>query len=713
MLPKQQQPLPRKPSTNPALAKPVAAPAQLPQRTNLAQQQQSLAGRRPVAQSLSAVPQRVAPRIVGASPPVAAGVGANVRQKNVVPDRKAAVQVGSGAVKSAGAVEGGKGVRVQQQGQAMAGVKSLQEKPGLQAGSGIGGVRQVVKKIVTEPVHQNAKNAQMARAAPAASGVRRKDAAEGKSGGGSPVRAPQVRVVQKVVRVIPSPASQGKAQNPVSAGIAESTPVVGNALVRNPVTAASNPLPVMNKPNAGAEKQVTRVVSPVQKCSGQVTHDTVSGNKPGISPQIGAPPKASQPGVVKTPVKAKEPVRVIGASSSKPAVVGLGPSQKTIPVASNKVKMVAPTQKVDSVTKTTIPQKRPPPIPQEALEAAARAAASVEPTPIFQSKTGVTDSSCSSRPVSVQPVKQARPLKAGALLQPKPIVRSTVTLVKPASTGQVQAAPPTTPVKAPEKTPVKPPPTHARIPEGMTFRDGEHVTIWNCTEKRKIAGNAAPLGKNVSKYLMSHPDCEVYVNQDQGTPGSRSGKRRAMINLEDMAAGDHVAIWNRKERRKIAGNAAPLAKNLKTYLAKRPDCEVYTNQDVGMKNGGDSQRSDGDKSSTDVSRKEEREQTEPTDEERDVGLDAWRNLSGETEAEPDDGTYMTDYELVSQFFLNGDGEEEVSPLVMSGPSHIEDRRDYDLNDFDPETEIAPFGVADFLEQSLPPLGVDFGIEHSN
>lgn len=115
----------------------------------------------------------------------------------------------------------------------------------------------------------------------------------------------------------------------------------------------------------------------------------------------------------------------------------------------------------------------------------------------------------------------------------------------------------------------------------FSFHDNDHVTIWNRLERRKIAGNAAPLGRNVCRYLDQHPDCEVYYNQDKADTGTLSGKKRSRMEAEQALAGDHVPIWNKVEKRKIAGNAAPLAKNLAKYLSTRPNCEKFTNQDQG------------------------------------------------------------------------------------------------------------------------------------
>lgn len=51
----------------------------------------------------------------------------------------------------------------------------------------------------------------------------------------------------------------------------------------------------------------------------------------------------------------------------------------------------------------------------------------------------------------------------------------------------------------------------------------KRVTIWHTIEKRKISGNAAPMEKNLRSYLATHPECEVYVNQDKADAGGGGG----------------------------------------------------------------------------------------------------------------------------------------------------------------------------------------------
>jgi len=100
--------------------------------------------------------------------------------------------------------------------------------------------------------------------------------------------------------------------------------------------------------------------------------------------------------------------------------------------------------------------------------------------------------------------------------------------------------------------------------------EAKRVTVWNRVTKRKISGNAAPKSGNLPRYLLKHPNCEIYTGQDR------------LLTTEEkqtlIAEQHRIPIWNRVEMRKISGNAAPSEKNLAEYLRDRPHCEVFCGQ---------------------------------------------------------------------------------------------------------------------------------------
>mmetsp|Transcript_25272 Transcript_25272/g.63229 ORF Transcript_25272/g.63229 Transcript_25272/m.63229 type:complete len:248 (-) Transcript_25272:46-789(-) len=118
--------------------------------------------------------------------------------------------------------------------------------------------------------------------------------------------------------------------------------------------------------------------------------------------------------------------------------------------------------------------------------------------------------------------------------------------------------------------------------------DEEHVTIWNRSERRKVAGNAAPLRRNLARYLMRHPDCEVYFNQDlaAGVRRRRIAKmRRGMWQPAGNSPNERVVLWNLRTKATVRGEDAPEVKNLSAFLCANMDFEIYSGQDFTEQDG--------------------------------------------------------------------------------------------------------------------------------
>jgi hypothetical protein len=50
----------------------------------------------------------------------------------------------------------------------------------------------------------------------------------------------------------------------------------------------------------------------------------------------------------------------------------------------------------------------------------------------------------------------------------------------------------------------------------------KRVSLWNTVYNRRICGNSAPMFSNLAKYLAKHPECEVYCGQDVGSAPTKT-----------------------------------------------------------------------------------------------------------------------------------------------------------------------------------------------
>jgi len=78
---------------------------------------------------------------------------------------------------------------------------------------------------------------------------------------------------------------------------------------------------------------------------------------------------------------------------------------------------------------------------------------------------------------------------------------------------------------------------------------------------------------------ISHPNRQV-----KGTTSEMKVIGSTAADIPTKPKRVHITIWNKVEKRKLSGNAAPLEQNLEGYLRTHSDWELYTNQDAKTPN---------------------------------------------------------------------------------------------------------------------------------
>jgi len=153
--------------------------------------------------------------------------------------------------------------------------------------------------------------------------------------------------------------------------------------------------------------------------------------------------------------------------------------------------------------------------------------------------------------------------------EPQPHSNHPTPIPTPVLSGRMSAPLPPS-LEASPRLPAMPMPLKT-LPGVSADGASKRVMVWNRAAKRKISGMAAPMEKNLEQYLRQHPECEIYNGQGE--------RLNPVEKAEIIAREKRIQIWNKAERRRVSGKAAPCEKNLAEYLRKHPECEVYNGQD--------------------------------------------------------------------------------------------------------------------------------------
>lgn len=106
---------------------------------------------------------------------------------------------------------------------------------------------------------------------------------------------------------------------------------------------------------------------------------------------------------------------------------------------------------------------------------------------------------------------------------------------------------------------------------------GKRISVWHRIKKRKIVGNAAPLRRNLAKYIETHEQCEIYVGQEKWL--KKPGVIDPFTGLP-ISEFQRAVLWNTFTKTKITGNFAPTLRDLAKYLDTYPTISIYRGQDL-------------------------------------------------------------------------------------------------------------------------------------
>jgi|EP01047_Picozoa_sp_COSAG01_P010103 hypothetical protein len=146
-----------------------------------------------------------------------------------------------------------------------------------------------------------------------------------------------------------------------------------------------------------------------------------------------------------------------------------------------------------------------------------------------------------------------------------------------AYTSHTQKVPHTAPVQAGSSAQVQV--LAACLPTPEPWRGApapRRVSLWNCVYQRRQQGACAPYEHNLAKYLFKHTDCEIFCGQDSIDPTAQHtvcpGPRHTATTAPSQK---RVALWHKVQKRRVVGNAAPFERNVREYLRKHPEYELY------------------------------------------------------------------------------------------------------------------------------------------